>query len=563
MRIVALAGMLSLAPLIVEAQGLRTPNGELWAGTTLNLRARATTSTGAPIALSNEATVRVGQVVRWRMEHESSPFLTTSGEGWFTLKLTNRGNGVDRLSLSQSVWEGPETTPWRIDLYEQLTPEGTFTNGSLVGNLTNPFAPGEMRRLFIRVRPPSNRNTDGIWLSLTGHSVQDASVRMHRDFIAGVEAQVGAATSTTSWTNYPLLTAPQLVDGRLWWIVGSGTDCRAFFTPQPLRTHGTFSGNTQVGAKIINFTPAGPGAVLGTRWYLTAANGRIGFFEMSLLERTGSLVPAWVPLPAGTLANSNVPLVTDGVLLYFADMQNRLGMFNPTNWALTFYDTVGTQIITHLYALPDRTVVVCLSSGSFYVLRKGVLIRQVNSVPGAGSAPIVGVDLEPHSSLLFVGAGTRVGCLDLLTGQWLWVQNLNVPLASAPVYNLSTQTCYGLTTDGQLHALNAYTGLPSLFYPQFVVDGLVTQAKIAVARQEKRKISYVYLVAQTTDGTSHVRMVTAFNPFNRFTSTSIPVGATLGSFWLQTGEEPNDFMIAWCSNGAGGVRGGFYAYRLR
>ncbi len=563
MRIVALAGILSLAPLSGGAQGLRTPNGELWAGTTLNLRAHATTSTGATIALSNEATIRVGQVVRWRMEYESSPYLTTSGEGWFTLKLTNRGNGIDQLSLSRTVWEGPETSPWRIDLYEQRTSEGTFANGSLLESLTAPFAPAEMRRLFVRLRPPSDRNTDGLWLSLVGRSVQNPNVQIHRDFIAGVEAQVGTATSATSWTNYPLPTAPQLVDGRLWWIAGSGTDRRAFFTPQPLRVSGTFSNNTRVGAKLTNFTPAGPGTVLGTRWYLTTTNGRIGFFEMSWLEQTGNLVPSWVPLPAGTLANPNIPLVTDGILLYFVDTQNRLGAYNPANNMTFFYPVMGTQTITYLYALPERIIVVCMSNGSFSLVREGVLTGQITSVPGAGSAPFVGFDLEPFNSLLFVGAGSRVGCLNLHTGRWLWVQNLNAPLASAPVYDSTTHTCYVLTTDGQLHSFEEYTGTPSPFYPQLVVDGLVTKAKLAVARQEKRKIGYVYLAAQTSDGTTHVRMVTAFNPLNRFTNTSIPAGATLGDFWLQTGEEPNDFMIAWCSNGAGGVRGGFYAYRLR
>ncbi len=104
MRTTAQIGIFCLIVSLGTAQGHRTPHGELWAGTTLTLRAYAFSSTKSFLALSNESSVRVGQVVRWRMEYESSPFLTVaSNEGWFSLKLTNRGNGVDWLNLSHLV----------------------------------------------------------------------------------------------------------------------------------------------------------------------------------------------------------------------------------------------------------------------------------------------------------------------------------------------------------------------------------------------------------------------------------------------------------------------------
>ncbi len=563
MRVMALVGIFCLIVLAGTAQGHRTPYGELWAGTTLTLRAYAVSSTGSFLALSNESFVSVGQVVRWRMEYESSPYLTvTSNEGWFTLKLINRGNGVDWLNLSRLVWEGPETSPWQINLFLQNGSEGVFSNGSSVEGDTPPFAPGEMGRLFIRLRPPSDRNTDGVFLSLLGISGVDPKTRSSRDFVAGAEAAVGVATSTTTWTNYPLITAPQLVDDRLWWMAASGTDRRVFFTLQPLRERGTFSSNVQAGAKLINCSPTGASTVIGDRWYLTDASGRIAYFDLSLLSQTGNLAPNWVPLPTGTFVDTTKPLVSDGVLLFFIDTLNRLACYHPQTGTTLFSPNMMFEVYINLYALPNRWVVATLSNGRFQLIRNGTFLDYY-AIPGAGSAPIVGFDLAPDNDILLVGAGSYIGCLNLNNRQWLWVRNLGVPLASPPAYDSKHQACFVLTTDGRLHAHLLYSGDPLPFYPQLITEGTVERAVITVARLTTRKVSYVYLALQKADGTREVRMVTSFNPFNRFGNTSIPQSAVLGDFWIQTGDSANDFLIAWCWNGAGGNRGGFYAYRLR
>jgi hypothetical protein len=97
------------------AQAMRTPDGMLWAGTTLTLRAVATNASGTPLALSNNAQLRVGQIVRWQWEYESPPYLTAPSEGWFTILARNKGNGVDALrlkrlfSISYSLSDAPTT----------------------------------------------------------------------------------------------------------------------------------------------------------------------------------------------------------------------------------------------------------------------------------------------------------------------------------------------------------------------------------------------------------------------------------------------------------------------
>ncbi len=418
-----------------------------------------------------------------------------------------------------------------------------------------------MRRLFVRLRPPSNRNTDGIFFSLIGNSAIDSKTWLRRDSIAGVEAVVGVVTSTTTWTYRPLRTPPQLVEDRLWWVAGSANDARVYFTPQALRERGTFSNNVEVGAKLVNCSLTGPSAIIGNRWYFSDARGRIAYFVISQLSQIGSLAPDWVPLPPETLVNPNTALASDGMFLYFIDTLHRLAVYNPETEEILFSPS-SEYGYTNLYALPNGWIVAILSSGHLQLIYNGTFLDYY-AIPGAGSAPIVGFDLAPETNILLVGAGTYVGCLDLNSRQWLWVRNLNMPLASPPAYDHTYQACFILTWDGRLHALSLYSGSYLMFYPQTITEGAVERAAIHVARLATRKVSYVYLAMEKADGTREVRMVTSFNPFNRFVNTSIPQGAVLGDFWIQTGDSTNDFLIVWCWDGAGGNRGGFYAYRLR
>ena len=141
----------------------------LWAGSTFSLRAVAITREGRPLSVSNAATVTVGEVIRWRVAVEGEPALTVPGsEGWFTLLIQNRSNTVDALSLRLKTDESVDASPWSIALFEQQQDGSGFSNGSLVEDITSPLMPGESRRLFLRARPPGDRNTDGAWINWTG-----------------------------------------------------------------------------------------------------------------------------------------------------------------------------------------------------------------------------------------------------------------------------------------------------------------------------------------------------------------------------------------------------------
>ncbi|MFN3690827.1 MAG: hypothetical protein ACK4UU_07895, partial [Fimbriimonadales bacterium] len=164
MRYIGFSGLLVGMFCAGAAQPTRTPDGTLWAGTTFSLRAVASIG-NQPVQLSNEASVSVCAVVRWRVVYETPPAQTVSGsEGWFTLLLTNQSNTVDALALRLKSNESADASPWGFTLFEQREDGAGFQNGTLLTESTSLLMPGETRRLFLRARPPGDRNTDGAFL---------------------------------------------------------------------------------------------------------------------------------------------------------------------------------------------------------------------------------------------------------------------------------------------------------------------------------------------------------------------------------------------------------------
>jgi hypothetical protein len=144
MRVLLFGGLLAGICVKGVAQPLRTPDGMLWAGSTFSLRAVATTQDGRPLSVSNQATVTVGEVIRWRVAVESEPALTIpSSEGWFTLLIQNRGNAVDALNLRLKVNESADASPWSVALFEQREDGSGFNSGHLLTDATSPLMPGE------------------------------------------------------------------------------------------------------------------------------------------------------------------------------------------------------------------------------------------------------------------------------------------------------------------------------------------------------------------------------------------------------------------------------------
>jgi len=547
------------------AQTTRTPDGMLWAGTTLSLRAVATSSTGLPLALSDAAQVRVGQVVRWQWDYESPPYLTVpAGEGWFTLLARNKGNGVDALRLKTATSEGAGTSPWQIDLFEQLDANRFFSDASMIAEETTPFMPSESRRLFIRMRPPTDRNTDGVFLTLKMLSTSNTQPLPPAEFVAGAETRVSAHTSASTWANYPLASPPQLLNGRLFWIAANGTDARLFSTPQPLNAETTFQNNVQTEAKLIGLLPSGQGVVMGNRWYLISAQGYIAHFDWTQATGGTSVYPRWLPTD-GLVAQSNLPLVSDGTMLYFALTNQYIGTYVPASNTVQQLRIVNPTPIVQMQMLPNRVLFVGREEGRFDLVWWGILLES-NAMPNS-TGSMVGAALDERRGTLFIVRGARIGCYRPLQLQWLWFANAHAPIVSQPAYDLTTDSVYMLTQDGWLYSLDAATGALRFFYPQPLIgEAPVVRAVLKTLERADRKVPYVYIAAQLDLGgvlATRVLQVTATNPFNRFFSTSVVDGAVLGDNLLFTGTALSDLMLVWCRSGGTDNRGRFYGFRLR
>ncbi len=563
----ALIGIgLSASMGILFAQALRTPDGMLWAGTTLNLRAVATDASGMPLALSGTVQVRVGQIVRWQWEYESPPYLTVTSEGWFTLLARNKGNGVDALRLKFATSEGVDTSPWRITLYEQLDENQLFGDANRIDEQTTPFMPSELRRLFIRLRPPSDRNTDGVFLTLNAQSVLTNQALSSLRFVAGAETRVWQHTDASTWSNYPLVVAPQLLSGRLFWIASDGTTVRLFSTPQPLSTDSTFQNNIRFEANLRGIVPAGGSAVIGNRWYLINPSGFIAWFDWTQATNGANVNVQWLYFPRDMVANPNLPLVSDGFRLYYALPNHHLGVYNPMDESLNTLLFANPSPIVRLHELsPYRMIFIGREDGRFDLVGLGQVM--VTGAQLNGSGRIVGAALDERRGNLIVARGNRIGCYNLFNGRWNWITDTYAPIVSIPATDMKTDAVYVLTRDGWLYAFDLTIGSPCLFYPQpLITEAPVVNASLRVVLRPYRKVPYLYVAAQLdAAGTLQTRVfhITATNPFNRFYCNSIPDGAVLGEGLLLTGSNPTDLLLVWCWRGGEGNRGRFYGFRLR
>lgn len=547
------------------AQALRTPDGTLWAGTTFTVRAMATSSTGQPMALSNTAQVRVRQIVRWQWEYESPPYLTvTSGEGWFTLLVQNKGNGMDTLHLGTATSEGIGTSPWQISLFEQLEPNQLFAEARLISAYTTPFLAGECRRLFIQVRPPSDRNTDGVFLTLKMRSVAGMRTLPFAEFVAGAETRIYPHTTASTWADYPLAAPPLLLNGRLYWIIARDSQVHLLSTTRPLNADNTFHNNIQYEASLRGIVPSGQGEVIGNRWYLMNRQGFIAYFDWTRATGGVSIPVQWLSM-SGLVANPNLPMVTDGTYLYFALTDQRLGVYNPITNGFSALQVANPTPIRIVQRLPQGLVLVGRDGGRFDLIWSGNLVE--STVMPGGADSVMGASVDERRNTLLVACGARLGCYHLLQRQWLWSVAVDAPIVAPPVYDPTTDSVYLFTRNGWLHAFDAVMGTPHPLYPQpLITDAPVTKAAMQVLSRADRKVPYIYLAAQLDTGgvlTTRVLQVTAVNPFNRFYSTTVAEGAVLGESLLFTGTSARDLVLVWCWSGGDGNRGRFYGFRLR
>ena len=565
MRVFWLCGLLAGICWMGAAQPLRTPDGMLWAGSTFSLRAVATTREGRPLSVSNAATVTVGEVIRWRVAVEGEPALTVPGaEGWFTLIIQNYSNAIDALNLRLKTYESADASPWSIALFEQREDGSGFSSGLLVEDTTSPLMPGESRRLFLRVRPPSDRNTDGAWINWFGNSQRAPNLSFSRDFACGVEASRGAHTSASTPASHRVVGAPMLIQGRLYWLTWDGYLLRLYRTPNPLSVTTTFSNNTSLEARIHMPEPTHQTVLIDDRWYLLTRTGQIVFFLLSQAQGAATLSAQPLNLPDGVVPDPNLPLVNCAGDLCFVDRQSRIWAFSHTTGRFTTLPAFSSQPITHLTVLNGNLLVVGRADGQVDIYRDATPVAVGFRVPGAGSQPVRFVEL--YHDLLMLAVGSTLAIYDTQTSKWFWVRTLDSAIVAPPVLDTRNKgACYALTEGGWLYGFALARGETLPLYPGRMFETWVARAALSCLTRADREVPYLYLQAELADGTVRTLFITATNPLNRFVNPTTLVNTPIGSHWLFTGDTDQDLAIQWVSWGAGSDanRGAFYAFRLR
>ena len=537
----------------------------LWAGSTFSLRAVATTREGHPLSVSNAATVTVGEVIRWRVAVEGEPALTVPGsEGWFTLLIQNRSNTVDALNLRLKTDESVDASPWSIALFEQQQDGSGFSNGLLLAESTSPLMPGESRRLFLRARPPSDRNTDGAWINWVGASQRAPDLSYSRDFACGVEASRGTHTSAFTPTSHRIVGAPVLIQGRLHWLTWDGYLLRLYRTPSPLSVNTTFSNNTSLEARVHMPEPTHQTVLIGDRWYLLTRTGQIVFFLLSQAQGAVTLSAQPLNLPDGVVPDPNLPLVNCAGNLCFVDRQNRIWVYDSATGLFTALPAFSNQPITHLTALGGNLLAVGRADGQVDIYNGETPVVFGFRVPGAGNQPVQFVGL--HRELLTLAVGNTLAVYNTQTAKWLWVRTLDSAIVAPPVLDTRAKgACYALTEGGRLYGFALARGELLPLYPRRLFETWVARAALSCLTRADREVPYLYLQAELADGTVRTLFITATNPLNRFVNPTTLVNAPIGSQWLFTGNTDQDLAIQWVSWGAGSDanRGAFYAFRLR
>jgi len=537
----------------------------LWAGSTFSLRAVATTREGGPLSVSNAATVTVGEVIRWRVVVEGEPALTVPGsEGWFTLLIQNRSNTVDALNLRIKTQESVDASPWSIALFEQREDGSGFSNGLLLTDSTSLLMPGESRRLYLRVRPPSDRNTDGAWVDWMGRSQRAPNLSSTRDFACGVEASRWTHTSASTSTNHRIIGQPLLIQGRLHWLTWDGNLLRLYRTPNPLSVSTTFSNNTSFEARISMPEPTHQTVLIGDRWYLLTRTGQIVFFLLSQAQGATTLAAQPLNLPSGVTPDPNLPLINCAGNLCFVDRQNRIWSFSPTTGLFTSLTTFSNQLITCLTVLNGDFLAAGRADGRVDIYNGVVPVLVGLRAPGAGSQPVNFVQI--HEGWLTLAVGDTLAVYDTRTGKWLWARTLDSAIVASPVLDTRTKgACYALTEGGWLYGFALARGELLPLYPRRMFETWVARAALSCLTRADREVPYLYLQAELADNTVRTLFITATNPLNRFVNPTTLVNAPIGSQWLFTGNTDQDLAVQWVSWGAGSDanRGAFYAFRLR
>ncbi|OYT71484.1 MAG: hypothetical protein CFK49_11230, partial [Armatimonadetes bacterium JP3_11] len=263
----------------------RTPSGMLWAGTTFQLRATATVNNQLT-TLSSDAQVRVRQVIQWQWTVESlfgqsadqrSGANPNAREAYFIVRVSNMGNGFDRLGFNLAQTEYAQSPAWTVEIRENT--QSMWQNSrTLPDGMGSLLAPGEAMFYLLRMTPPgSSIPTDGAWATLMAYTSDGSLKQVLGEFTAGALRSASIPARAWCYGNQVQHVAPVLFQGRLFWMGTDATsnDTRIFWGRDPVEnTQGSAIGNERLvyGRVLRGFVPSGFSVLLGAGWFVGRDN---------------------------------------------------------------------------------------------------------------------------------------------------------------------------------------------------------------------------------------------------------------------------------------------------
>lgn len=535
----------------------RTPTGMLWAGTTFQLRASVSVNNQV-VALSSDAQVRVGKLIRWQWQLESPTAMAVpqGQDAIFRVRLTNMGNGWDNLTFAISRFE-IETPSWQVDLFEDRLGNGQVSGSPLANGVGSLIDPGSSMRYLLRLRPPaSSVPTDGAWATLIAQTSDNATRQLLGEFVAGVVRQ--AWVPSRAWSGgveREQRVMPILHQGWLVWMYydTSRNETRIGYTRDAVEATqgGTLGNEARWYPHVLrNFVPAGFSIGLGNGWFVGANNQLVRIDVPMVLAGAQN---AWVSVsfPAGVQPRLDVePVVANG-RLYVAGSDGRIHAIAEngmrTGQSAPIPATYGS--ITSNLVASGRVVYAGTQQG--WVVQVDLLTGNLRTARRIAMQPVQGLAVGMQGRVLLARVGTReVHGLHPEQLTQVWRRMLPEDIVSPVATSTEREVGVFLTRSGMLYALNTRTGVILPHYPQRLFgDVPLARASVGIMRRQDRQATYVYVLGQLQRDANNpqalFRVVTLENPYNRleYQADTMRLGSDYLQGMLFTGNRQSSYCL--------------------
>ncbi|MDW8106111.1 MAG: PQQ-binding-like beta-propeller repeat protein [Armatimonadota bacterium] len=537
----------------------RTPHGLLWAGTTFQLRAVA--STGEILTgYSNDAQVRVGKLIRWQWQVESAAgaAVPQGQEAIFRVRLTNQGNGWDHLVFGLQRFELENNSAWTVELLEDRSGNGQVPGSPAINGAGSPIHPTHSMLYFVRMRPPAhNVPTDGAWAVLSARTSDNATQQVLGEFVAGVVRQ--AWVPLRAWSGgveREQRVAPILYQGRLFWMYTDTTSraTRILYTRDTVEaTQGTTLGNELrvYQHALQNFTPTGFSVVLGDGWFVGAGNQLVRI-HLPTVVSNGANPLTVVGFPQGVQPRLDILPASVNGRLFVAGTDGRIHAINASGARVAQSMPIPAsygEISANLVVI-DRLLYVGTNQG--WVVQIDLLTGNLRTARRVATQRIQHLAPAAFGRALLARAGNRdlLGIHPQQLTQ-LWRRTLPEDIISNIASSSEREVAALLTQSGMLYALNTRTGGVLPHYPQriFGENDRLRDATIGVMRRNNRRATYLYVLGQLENSSNSpqglLRLVTLENPYNRreYGADTLRIGSDYLPVMLFTGNNQSSYCL--------------------